>query len=189
MCMDTTRFRTLTLLVLALASTVLLTGCFGDELVGPYDGPDKIAFSFDLVSEPQASDQPAAITVTEPATISLTTELIGPQRSSETTVNYGTVAETINYVKEVPTDTGGVRLDTTVLATPTTADPGTHFDFAGEYVLPADTSAASFAVDILDGIPSGGEPVQVALRLDGNPADNLEPAETMRYLTINILPN
>jgi len=171
------------------ASRTVAEGINGQLTLVVQDGPDKIAFSFDLVSEPQASDQPASITVTEPATISLPTELIGPQRSSETTVNYGTVAETINYVKEVPTDTGGVRLDTTVLATPTTADSGIHFDFAGSYVLPADTSTASFEVDILDGIPSGGEPVQVALRLDGNPADNLEPAETMRYFTINILPN
>ena len=192
MSMDTTNHHTFALFLLSIACTLVLTGCF-DELGTAYDKGDKIAFEFDLVAEAQASDQPATIAVPEPVnspdtTISLGTELIGKQRSSEVQINYGTAADRVNYVREVPTDTGSVRQDTTVLARGTTAQSGTNFQIDGSYTLPADSSAANFNVTILEGIPDGGDPVRVALRLDGNSGANIEPAETMRYLTVTILP-
>jgi hypothetical protein len=186
--MDTNRLSTFTLFLVSVACTVLLSGCFGEELVGPYEGPDKIAFAFDLVADAQASGEPASMTVTEPATVTLGTELIGEQRSSDTEVMLATANETVNYVKEVPTDTGSVQRDTTVLARATTA-PDASFNLPESYTLPSDSSSASFQVEINDNLPSGGEPVRVAIRLDGNSNSNLEAAETMRYFTINILPN
>lgn len=190
--MDTNRLSTFALFLVSVASTLLLSGCFGDELVGPYEGGDKIAFEFDLIAEAQASGVPASMSVTEPTsadtTITLGTELIGEQRSSDTQVMLGTVGETVNYVREVPTDTGGVRQDTTILAQATTA-PSASFEVPDSYTLPSESSSASFDVTINDNLPSDADPVRVAIRLDGNPDADLEPAETMRYFTINILPN
>lgn len=190
--MDTNRLSTFALFLASIACTVLLSGCFGDELVGPYEEGDKIAFEFDLIAEAQASGVPASMTVPEPAsddtTITLGTELIGEQRSSDTQVMVGTANETVNYVKEVPTDTGGVRRDTTILARATTA-PDASFDVPDSYTLPSASSSATFDVTINDNLPSGADPVRVAIRLDGNPGADLEPAETMRYFTINIQPN
>ena len=192
MSMDTTYFRTFSLFLVSIACAVVLTGCF-DEFSGPYDGPDRIAFGFDLVAEAQASDQPAAVSVLEPqanpdTSYTFTTELIGRQRSSDVEISYGTVSEQVDYVREVPTDTGSARKDSTILALPTTADQGTNFEISGSYTLPADSSSANLTLTVLEGIPDGGDPVRVALRLDGNEGANVEPAETMRYLTINIIP-
>ena len=188
----TSRFRTLGLLLLSVLCTVVLSGCF-DELSGPYDGEDKIAFGFDLIAQAQSADQPATISVSEPGgaerTVTLKTELIGPQRSSDTQVSYGVAEETVTYVKEFPADTGGVARDTTILARGTTAEEGTNYEISGSYTLPADSSSAPLTLTILDGIPDGGSSVRVALRLDGNPDSNLQPAETMRYLTVRIVPN
>lgn len=192
MNMDTTRFRPFALFLVSVAFAVVLTGCF-DEFGTAYDGGDRIAFEFDLVADAQSADQPPTITVPEPVaspdtTISLGTELIGKQRASSVEINYSTVSEDVNYVREVRTDTGSARKDTTLLALATTASEGQNFQIDGSYTLPSDSSSANFDVTILDGIPDGGDPVRVALRLDGNPSANIQPAETMRYLTINIQP-
>ncbi len=192
MSMDTTRFRPFALFLVSVACAVVLTGCF-DEFGTAYDEGDRIAFEFDLVAGAQSADQPPTISVPEPVnspdtTISLGTELIGEQRSSSVDISYGTVPERVNYVREVRTDTGSARQDTTVLALATTAQEGQNFQIDGSYTLPSDTSSANFEVTILEGIPDGGGPTQVGLRLDGNPDANVQPAETMRYLTINILP-
>lgn len=192
MNMDTTRFRPFALFLVSVACAVVLTGCF-DEFGTAYDEGPRIAFEFDLVADAQSADQPPTITVPEPVTssdttISLGTELIGEQRASDVEINYGTVPERVNYVREVRTDTGSVRQDTTVLALATTASEGQNFEIDGSYTFPSESSAADFDVTILEGIPDGGDPVRVALRLDGNSDANIQPAETMRYLTINIVP-
>lgn len=182
--MDTTRISTFTLF---LAAALVLGGCF-ETLNGPYEGEDQIGFAFELVAQAHDEGEPAEATVPSDTTIALTTELIGPQRSSDVEVAYGTVDETVDYVREVPTDTGQAREETIILAHPTTAEEGVHYNISGSYTLPADSSSADLTVQILDGLAPDDDPVRLALRLDGNPEQNLLPAERMRYYTLTIQP-
>lgn len=173
------------LLTIALVST----GCF-DEFGGAYDGEDKIAFAADLVAASQANDEPAQVAVSDSQSVSFETELIGPHRSSPTEVNYSVVEETVWYTKEVPTDTGSgePRIDSTLLARPTTAVEGTHYTIPGTYTLPGDTSSAGLPVNLPDGLSSGDDPVRLTLQINGNEGQNLFPAEQLRYLEVIIQP-
>lgn len=177
------------LLSFLLTLTLVFTGCF-DEFGGAYDGEDKIAFSADLVATSQASDEPAQVAVADSQEVAFETELIGPQRSSPTEVSYSVVQQTVWYEKEVPTDTGSgePRIDSTLLARPTTAVEGTHYTIPGTYTLPESTSTAGLPVNLPDGLSAGDDPVRLTLRIDGNEEQNLSPAEQLRYLEVIIQP-
>jgi len=178
------------LLSFLLTLTLVSTGCF-DEFGGAYDGEDKIAFSADLVASSQANDEPAQVAEASADTaVEFETELIGPQRSDPTEVSYSVVEETVWYTKEVPTDTGSgePRIDSTLLARPTTAEEGTHYTIPGTYTLPESTSTAGLPVNLLDGLSPGDAPVRLTLQIDGNEEQNLLPAEQLRYLEVIIQP-
>ncbi|MFB6273658.1 MAG: hypothetical protein ABEL51_12265 [Salinibacter sp.] len=188
----TTRALLATFLV---ATALVLTGCF-EKFGGTLGDANKIAFALPLVDQGQASDSPAKTFVNDSiaggSTIGFETELIGRQRSSPTEVRYGVVRDSVIYTKKVPTDTGSgePRIDSTLLARPTTAEEGTDYTIPGTYTLPADSSSANLPVQILDdGDSPGEETVRLTLRIDGNPEQNLEPAEQLRYLEVYIQPD
>jgi hypothetical protein len=161
------------LLVVAL----VLTGCF-EEVTGPYDGPDQIAFG-------QVNGLYEAAVSDGAGTISLPTQLIGPQRSSEFEVNVSVLEEQAIRVRDVQTGDGSTVKDTTILALPTTAD-ASNYTVPSSFVFPADSSNVPLNVEINDaGIT---ESVRLTVRLDGNPNANIEPASNWRYFEITINP-
>lgn len=168
-----------------LTSALIFTGCF-ENFGGAYDGEDKIAFSADLMASSQASDEPAEVFATYDDTVAFETELIGPHRDSPTDVNFGVRPDSFWYTKEVPTDTGAARTDSTLLAYGTSAEEGTDYQISGTYTLPADSSTANLRLVLLDS-PSPDVDT-LTLRLDGNENENLLPAEQLRYLNVIITP-
>ena len=180
-----------TLLAISVAITLALTGCF-DKLNGPYDGEDKIGFAFDLVAQAEQDNEPAGRLARGDTTytVELPTELIGPQRSSSVEVNFSTLQERRTYEREVPTDTGGTRTDSFVLAEPTTAEEGTHYELpqGDSFTLPSDSSTANVEVQVLDGLDAGDDPVRLTVKIDGNEAENLLPAERFRYYALELQP-
>lgn len=155
----------------------VLTGCF-EDIAGPYDGPDKVAFA-------QVGGGYSAAVPAGQGTVSLQTELIGPQRSASTSVGVSVVNEEVYNIKEVVQDDGSVRVDSTLLALPTTAQEGVHYELPDSYSFPANASLAPLDFNILDA--DIDSPVRLTIRLDGS-AD-LEPAELWRYFTITIQPS
>ena len=180
-----------TLLALFVAVTLALMGCF-DELNGPYDGEDKVGFSFDLVAQAEQDNEPAGRLARGDTTytVELPTELIGPQRSSSVEVSFSTLQERQVYEREVPTDTGGTRTESFVLAEPTDAEEGTHYEFpqGNSFTLPSDSSTANIEVQVLDGLDVGDDPVRLTVKIDGNEAENLFPAERFRYYALELQP-
>lgn len=183
--------RRATILSLFLAAAVLLAGCF-DELNGPYEGEDKIGFAFDLVAEAEQENEPAgeALRGDTSYTVSFPTELIGPQRSDSVEVNFSVLQEEVEYTREVPTDTGGTRSTTYVLAEETTAEEGVHYELPqdGSFTLPSDSSTANVEVQVLDGLEPGDDPVRLTIKLDGNEGAGLVPAERFRYYALRLQP-
>lgn len=167
----------LNLLAAALVVGLLTTGCF-EEVTGPYDGPDRIAFA-------QVGGQFGTTVVDGAGPISIPTELIGPQRSSSFDVNVSIQQERAIRVRDVQTGDGTTEKDTTVLALPTTASES-NYSVPGSYTFPADSSNVPLNVEINNaGIE---EPVRLTLRLDGNEDANIEPASNWRYFEIQIVP-
>ncbi len=182
--------RRYTVLSLFLATTLVLAGCFDELSGGPYEGPDRVGFDIDLVTRGGPDDPDGASASFEQGqTVPLGVDLIGPQQSNDLQVNVSTVSEPVYNIKEVPTDTGAARIDTTVLAMPTTAEEGVHYDLPSSFTIPADSSTANLNVDLLSGLASDDDPVRLSIRLDGNEEQGLEPATNFRYFTINIQPN
>lgn len=168
-------------LSLFLAASLLLVGCF-EEVSGPYDGPDRVAFS---QTGPTGT---FATTVPDGAgTISVPTQLIGPQRSESFTVNVGVQQDTAKRVREVPVGDGTFEEEVDIRALPTTADSD-NYNVPSSYEFPADSSNVPLQVEILDGLSSGDSPVRLTLRLDGNEAADIETAENWRYFEITIQP-
>ncbi len=165
------------LLIPIVLVSFVLAGCF-DEIAGPYDGPDKVAFS-------QVGGGYSTSVSTGQGTVSLQTELVGPQRSASASVGVGVVTEEVYNVKEVNQDDGSVRLDSTLLALPTTAQEGVHYELPDSYTFPANASLAPLDFQVLDADIDA--PVRLTIRLDGAP--DLEPAELWRYFTITIQPS
>lgn len=189
-------FRVTTLCFL-LATTLVLTGCF-DELGGAYDGEDKIAFAFDLVAEAEQNNEPAGTVVRGDTanTVTLPTELIGPQRSDSVSVSFTVVPDSVEYSRVVPTDSiGGADTTSYFLSNGTTAQAGSHFELvgggspdSGSYVLPADSSTANLTVQVLDAEENGVSlPARVSIKIEGNSDEDLLPATRFSYYTLTLV--
>ena len=167
----------LNLLAAVLVVGLLTTGCF-DEVTGPYDGPDQIAFA-------QVNGLFETTVPDGAGPIAIPTQLIGSQRSSSFDVSVSVLDERAIRVRDVPTGEGGTEKDTTVLALPTTASES-NYSVPGSYTFPADSSNVPLNVEINNaGLE---EPVRLTLRLDGNEDANIEPASNWRYFEIQIVP-
>lgn len=114
---------------LALGVAVSTTGCF-EELVGPYDGDPQVEFA----QVRGAYSQRVADNAT---TLTYTVNLIGPQRSTPTTINVTTGTGEANFPPDVA---GGDAVE------------GTNFTFPDgpSVTIPANSSFGEFRVQILD---------------------------------------
>lgn len=166
--------------VLLFAASVLLSGCF-EEVSGPYDQADRVAFS------QTGPDGTFATTVADGAgTITVPTQLIGPQRGSSFSVGISVQQDTAFRTREVPVGDGTFEEEEDVRAFPTTAESG-NYSVPDSYTFPADTSNVPVEVDIQDGLSSGEGPVRLTLRLEPNEDANIEVAENWRYFEITIV--
>lgn len=173
-------------LIAVVIVAVVLAGCF-DDLTGPYDEGDQVGFDIDLVTQPSTA-LGASGTFREDSTYTLSADLIGPQRSQAVDIGISIVTDEVYNIKEVRTDTGAARIDTTVLALPTTATES-NYNVPSSLTIEANSSSATFDVQIPDALASGADPVRLALRLDGSADGSVEPAENLRYFTLVIEPN
>jgi hypothetical protein len=174
-----------TFLVLFVAAGVLLSGCF-EEVAGPYDGPDRVAFSqVNGTFSTMVSDASGANTIPVPA------QLIGPQRSSSFTVDVSVQEDTAYRVREVPVGDGNFEEDRDVRALPTTAADG-NYSVPESLSFPADSSSAVLAVSIEDNVFGQNAPsdtsTRFTLRLEPNPNANIEVAENWRYFEVIVTP-
>lgn len=168
---------------LVFTATLLLSGCF-EEVTGPYDQADKVAFS------QTGPDGTFATTVpNEAGTIQIPTQMIGPQRSESFTVGVSVEPDTVFRTREVPTGDGGFEEETDIRALPTTAEEA-DYSVPGSYTFPADSSNVPFGVDIQDAFGSdapSGASVRLTLRLEPNEEANIEVAENWRYFEVTIV--
>jgi len=173
---------------LLVASTVLLAGCF-DEVAGPYEGSDRVGFA-----QYQTTGEFGATVADGSGTVSVPAQLIGPQRGSSFEVSVSVQPDTVFREREVAQGDG---TDTTVVdvrALPTTAGAENAVE-AGDYSVPetfsfpADSSNATFPVDIGDAIPNSnsGTVERLTLRLEPNPDADIEVAENWRYFEIEVV--
>jgi hypothetical protein len=168
------------LLSALLAVGLVISGCF-DEVGGPYDGPDRIAF------DTQGGTFTTAVPDTA-GTIQLPTQLIGPQRSSSFNVSVGIQQDTSFRRRPDTTPDGS---DTTVVdirALPTTAEPG-DYSVPESFTFPADTSNVPLEVGIQDAFGPNAPAdttTRVTLRLEPNEEANIEVAENWRYFEVTI---
>ena len=166
-----------------LAVGILVSGCF-DEVGGPYDGPDRIAFA--------TEGGTFRTTVPDDAgSIELPVQLIGPQRSESFEVNVGIQRDTSfrERVDEAPDGSDTTIVD--VRALPTTAESG-NYTIPDSFTFPDDTSNVDFEVDINDAFSSSAPAdtsTRVTLRLEPNSDANIEVAENWRYFEVNIANN
>lgn len=163
-----------------LAGGLLVTGCF-EEVAGPYDGPDRIAFA-------QENGSFSTVVTDDAGTISVPTQLIGPQRSSSFDVEVSVQQDTVFRERTFSAPDGSDSTVTDIRARPTTAE-GSDYSVPGSYTFPADTSTASFEVEIQDafgpGAPADAEK-RLTLRVEPNDQANIEVAENWRYFEVTI---
>jgi len=160
-----------------LIASFLLTGCF-EEVAGPYDGPDQIAFGqVSGLYQIEVNDDVGSVT--------LPTQLIGPQRSTAFEVNVSVLEERALRIREVQQGDGTTAPDTTVLAEATTA-PAEAYSVPEAYVFPADSSNVPFSITINDDVIADGGTQLLSVRLDGNEDADIRPAENWRYFQIFI---
>ena len=165
------------LLAVLLVASALLTGCF-DEVAGPYDGPDQIAFE-------QVNGSYQVDVADNTGTITLPTQLVGPQRASDFDVNVSVLRERALRIREVQQGDGTTAPDTTLLAEATTA-PAEAYSVPESYSFPADSSNVPITITISDGVLADGEEQLLSVRLDGNEDADIRPAENWRYFQIFI---
>jgi hypothetical protein len=166
--------------VLLFAAPLLLSGCF-EEVTGPYDQADRVAFSQTGPNGTFATTVPDAA-----GTIQVPTQLIGPQRSESFSVGVSVQPDTAFRVREVPVGDGTFEEERDVRALPTTAEES-NYSVPDSYTFPADSSNVPVEVDIQDGLSSGEGPVRLTLRLEPNEDANIEVAENWRYFEITIV--
>lgn len=147
--------------VLALAALALTaTGCDFEEFDGPYDG--EPVMEFNQLTGPAG---PYGVAVSEGSgTLSLRTNLIGPQMGSATTLSFSVVDGT-------------------------TAVEGTHYALPNgtDYTLPANSSFASIDIEILDGSLDEGESRVLRLELEGASDGSIGAAENFDDFTVTIV--
>ncbi len=163
------------LLSVALLLPLLLGGCF-EEVAGPYDGPDQIAFE-------QLGGLYQLSVTDDIGVVPLPTQLIGPQRSEAFDVEVSVLTEQALRIRQVQQGDGTTEPDTTVLAEPTTA-PAASYSVPSSYTFPADSSNVPVAIQINDGVLAAGETQRLSIRLDGNDDAGVVPAENWRYFQI-----
>lgn len=169
--------------VLLFAATLLLSGCF-EEVSGPYDQADRVAFSQTGPNGTFATTVPD-----EAGTIQIPTQLIGPQRSESFSVDVSVQPDTAFRTRQVPTGDGSFEEERDVRALPTTAE-GADYSVPESYTFPADSSSAPLEVDIQDAFDSGAPAdtsARLTLRLEPNEEANIEVAENWRYFEVTIV--
>lgn len=178
--MRKTYYTSLSLLV---TSVVLFAGCF-DEVAGPYDGSDRVAFS-----QYQTTGQFGATVADGPgSTVSVPAQLIGPQRGSSFSVTVSVQQDTAFRERTYTQGDGTDTTTTDVRALPTTAESG-DYTVPDSFTFPADTSNVTFPVDIANAIDDAntGASERLTLRLEPNPDANIEVAANWRYFEIQIV--
>lgn len=165
-------------LILLVIGAFTLTGCF-EEISGPYDGPDQIAFGL-------VNGGFSATVADTTGTVQLPVELIGPQRGQGFQVGLSVQDEVAYRIREIDQDDGTVNTDTTVLASPSTAQAGVHYSLPESISFPANANSASFPVEVLNSDLTSEESVLLTIRLEGSTADNIEPASNWRYFELTI---
>jgi hypothetical protein len=173
---------TRTLFITALLAVgLLVTGCF-EEVAGPYDGPDRIAFA-------QKNGSFGTEVNDDAGTISVPTQLIGPQRSSSFDVQVSVQQDTVFRERTFSGPDGSDSTVTDTRALPTTAASG-DYSVPQSFTFPADTSNVPFEVEIQDAFGSGastGDTKRLTLRVEPNDQANIEVAENWRYFEITIV--
>jgi len=168
---------------LLFAVSLLLSGCF-EEVTGPYDQADRVAFS------QTGPDGTFATTVPDAAgTIQVPTQLIGPQRSESFSVGVSVQPDTAFRVREVPVGDGTFEEERDVRALPTTAE-GSNYSVPDSYTFPADSSNVPLEVEIQDAFGPNAPAdtsARLTLRLEPNEEANVEVAENWRYFEVTIV--
>jgi hypothetical protein len=164
--------------LLLVAGAFLLTGCF-EEVSGPYDGPDRVAFS-------QVNGAFSTVVPDEAGTIEIPAQLIGPQRANSFDVSVSVQEDTSFRVREVPVGDGSFEEERDIRALPTTA-PDDAYSVPGSLEFPADSSNVTLGVTIQDAFEASapsGTTTRLTLRLEPNPDANIEVAENWRFFEI-----
>ena len=157
---------------LAFASIcTIFTSCMPkDELV--YAGPDVVEFKNNLLSR-VAARQPAGVTlnavlsrtasVNTRGTDTIYVNLIGPQKSTATDINFS-------------------------IGAGSTAIAGTHFNFrstnATKVTIPANSSTGFLLVDMVPGSITGSATFPLVLTLTGN--GDIKPSENYKTFTLTL---
>jgi hypothetical protein len=180
----------ITVLFLLLATTVLFSSCLKDnetKYSGDFVEMDAAAYNARAAGQTypiltrvpgygrpvftaaQAASGvypavPADPTITRTSgQIKFRVNLVGPQRSTDTTVGY------------------------TVVSAGTTAVSGTHYTTGNTVVIPANSSFGEITVNVLNPGVSSTTPVTLVLELTG--ASDLPPSENVKRLGISIAQN
>ncbi|WP_259203045.1 hypothetical protein [Salinibacter ruber] len=169
--------------MLLFATALLFSGCF-EEVSGPYDQADRIAFSQTGTNGTFGTTVPDAA-----GTIQVPTQLIGPQRSESFSVDVSVQPDTVFRTRQVPTGDGGFEEEQDTRALPTTAEES-NYSVPDSYTFPADSSNVPFEVEIQDAFgPSApaDTSARLTLRLEPNTEANVEVAENWRYFEVTIV--
>lgn len=154
------KLRTLLSAALLFVGGLALSGCF-DTIAGPYDGPLQVGFSQEINGR---SIGGYSATVGEgTGTVTLSIELIGPQRSSDTVFPV-------------------------TLAEGSTATEGTHVSFPnGKTVtIPANSSFGTLSVNIPDGSLDAGATAAAVIEVMTSQDGAVIPAENWKQFTLTV---
>ena len=144
------------LLAFAVSLALPLSGCF-EEITGPYDGPTRVEFA----QFPGSATGYGRTSCEDDGTIEATVNLIGPQRSSDLTVNFSVDGES------------------------SSAQEGTQYSFpeGTQVTIPAGQSSATFPIQIIDDTDNDDDVVTLALELTSTSDASVEPAENFKRFT------
>lgn len=133
-----------------------LNGLFDDGKI-TYDGPDQVEF--------KPLSETATLSASQTGSTSVTVQLIGEQRDQDITVDFSVVdADAENAARE-----------------------GVHYSLPSTSVtIAANTSSASFDINLMGENLSAGESVQLVLELQENPDQDIEVAENLKRYELRI---